>query len=659
MQRLVWGAALFFECTLSILFLSACKTTWQPLPGEMFKTPVDENGDGRVLLQEQLIRFEFDDGVPVVRERSRRVVRIEGSRSKDLADLVVRYSRSFTEVLDARARALYPDGTKKTWDLDAAKNIPLFSENTLYDDSRLIAIDIPDPAPGTIVEHFTERRTRSPELFPFGSDFAESTAVETARFVVEVPGGMGIDWAVLENGRSIDSPPAVEQRDGWTVYTWERRNLKPFTLPPAAPPWMEVVELVLVRLSSWTDAAGNTVSMPRDAKEESRFEHKLVRGALKRSSAIEAQVRRILTGVPDEPRAKARRLYAWVRDSVRYCAVEVGLGGWIPHDPTKVLEARAGDCKDKANLLKTMLDVAGIKSHLVTIYNAPWPRSFRLPVLAANFNHAILAIDLPEGRVFVDPTSRTAAFGDLPAGDEDRSALLLDEEGTGLLPTTSSSPEVDGRRERYAMRLLPNGEATGTFESELRGEDADDARRRLLLEPSARHDELAQDVIALRAPRVKDKGLTWTNAVPPEEPTPLEVRGELSFDVIRGWAGQEDALIRTSDFLPSPAWWFSEAERRFPIFMGHRSSDSVTLRMQLPDGVRAASLPSEATCDSPWARYARAVRLEDNGRVVVIERNVTRLERTVPPESYAAYQAWAADVFLADSAPIVLERSAP
>src|SRR5262249_33757412 len=146
----------------------------------------------------------------------------------------------------------------------------------------------------------------------------------------------------------------------------------------------------------------------------------------------------------DDERARAAKLYAWVRDHVRYCAIEIGMGGFVPHAAGEVHKARYGDCKDKATLLHTMLDVAGIKSRTVLVAAGSWPRRFRLPALGGNFNHMIVVVDLKDGPpVFADPTARTAAFGELPEEDEDRMLLPVSEPGSSLTEATASSPDRD------------------------------------------------------------------------------------------------------------------------------------------------------------------------------------------------------------------------
>lgn len=658
-HRFLRGLLVAGTVALAVPFATSCAATWRPLPDTSSLPPADPGGKGRVLLDERQVRFEMVDGEPIAIQSRRRVVRIEGPRSKWLADLAVPYDRTFTSVVDARVRARFPDGKEKTWDRSAARDWPLWGGSILYTDQRGLMIDIPDPAPGTVVEQVSETRHRAAQLFAYEVTFADEIPVDEARLVVQTPAGMTVDWIVEKGGARVEAPPETLAVDGATSHTWERRGLAGLTLPPRAPPFDEVAESVFVRLASWTGGDGKAVTAPRDDKEHARFSHDLVEPPAVRSPALEAEVNKALQGVPDEPRARARRLYAWVRDSVRYCAVEVGYGGWVPHEAPRVLAARAGDCKDKANLLRTMLAVAGIESHIVVVYAGDWPRRFRLPVLAANFNHAILAIDLPGGRVFVDPTSRTAAFGDLPHVDEDRLALLADAAGSGLVPLPASSPESDLRDDRYELTLQPDGHAEGSFESSLGGAFADDLRQRLLYEPRTRHDELVNEAIALWAPRVKAEGLAFENAAPPEEPVPVKVKGTVVVDLFRGLAADEPALLRTKSLVPGGPLSLVEEKRDVPVLLGHRFGDRSVVRLKLPATLRVGTLPADALHECRWASYERRVRAEEDGSVLVVERRVAMKERVLPPDGYETYRAWAASAFLADEAAIVLDRRTP
>jgi Transglutaminase-like superfamily len=113
-------------------------------------------------------------------------------------------------------------------------------------------------------------------------------------------------------------------------------------------------------------------------------------------------------------------------------------GGHQPHLATEVFSKQYGDCKDKANLMKTMLRVAGIDSYMVAIYGGD--RNHVHPEWASpeQFNHAIIAIKVPDdvalpsvinhpklGRLLIfDPTESETPIGDLPEDEQGSYALI-------------------------------------------------------------------------------------------------------------------------------------------------------------------------------------------------------------------------------------------
>ena len=114
-------------------------------------------------------------------------------------------------------------------------------------------------------------------------------------------------------------------------------------------------------------------------------------------------------------REKMLALADYARLKIRYEAVEIGVGGWVPTPAGEVLTRGWGDCKDKSEFLKEMLAGIGLKAHLVLIHNG------RSAMIDPNFpstlgfNHCILAVEtagldfLPtdpvvDGLFFLDPT---------------------------------------------------------------------------------------------------------------------------------------------------------------------------------------------------------------------------------------------------------------
>jgi len=132
-----------------------------------------------------------------------------------------------------------------------------------------------------------------------------------------------------------------------------------------------------------------------------------------------------------------------------------------------------GDCKDKANLMRTMLKVVGIDSYLVAIYSGDrahvqeaWPSPWQ-------FNHMIVAvkaspqvtepsvIEHPQlGRLLIfDPTDELTPPGYLLDYEQDSLALVLAGE-SGELVRMPVTPPSANRVEREADVVLDAGEAS-------------------------------------------------------------------------------------------------------------------------------------------------------------------------------------------------------
>jgi transglutaminase-like putative cysteine protease len=115
-----------------------------------------------------------------------------------------------------------------------------------------------------------------------------------------------------------------------------------------------------------------------------------------------------LTKNVDGRREKARAIHNWVATNIRYVGVYFGDGGVVPHTSVETLRNLHGDCKDKSNLLISLLKAIGIEAENAMINSG---ESYQLPPIPVHYpiNHVITYI--PEFDLFVDPTDDRAPFG--------------------------------------------------------------------------------------------------------------------------------------------------------------------------------------------------------------------------------------------------------
>lgn len=89
------------------------------------------------------------------------------------------------------------------------------------------------------------------------------------------------------------------------------------------------------------------------------------------------------------PEARALAALRLVQDEVRYMALTLGEGGWLPTSAREVWASRQGDCKGKTVLLVALLRELGIDAVPVLVSSENLPLDKYLPMVSA-FDHVIV-----------------------------------------------------------------------------------------------------------------------------------------------------------------------------------------------------------------------------------------------------------------------------
>lgn len=178
-----------------------------------------------------------------------------------------------------------------------------------------------------------------------------------------------------------------------------------------------------------------------------------------------------LTGGLQEPRQRLEALLAYLRQKVRYVAVEVGIGGYRPSPPAEVLSRKWGDCKDKSLLLVDLLRQVGIAAYPALILSARDRRIETAFPSPSQFNHLIVAVPrdavatgdgdpVADGYLFLDPTQTLGSARWLHPGVQDQDALIVTEDG-GFLARTPLQPRHENRFLAVDLKVSPEGNAAG------------------------------------------------------------------------------------------------------------------------------------------------------------------------------------------------------
>jgi len=155
---------------------------------------------------------------------------------------------------------------------------------------------------------------------------------------------------------------------------------------------------------------------------------------------------------------------AYVTSNIRYIANLSDDHGIYPHQPSRVLSLKYGDCKDRAFLVKALAREAGIDVYPVLISTDPYNEFDKTHLWL--FNHIICAVREGDGVRFFDPTAKYCGWGTIPDNLIGQRALILDPDNPRyeVVPPPVSLPgleiEISGdisRPDKMSARLVFRG----------------------------------------------------------------------------------------------------------------------------------------------------------------------------------------------------------
>ncbi|HWC77913.1 MAG TPA: DUF3857 domain-containing transglutaminase family protein, partial [Blastocatellia bacterium] len=572
--------------------------------------PYDKWVPAVVLHSEQSVKVEEDGRVTTVERFAVKILSNEGRR-RALAR--VSYLTDTGKVRDMRAWLIRPSEEVKKYGKDQTLDVAA-ANNDVFNEVRTRVIDASDDTEaGAIFGYEWTSEDRS-VFTQFDWQFQGRLPTLTSRYGITLPAGWRAE-GVLFNSPKID--PAVNG----SSYSWELRNLAGIEYEPASPPVTRLAPRLAVSYFSAPGRPAPGRSFEKWA-DVSKWLTELSDSQATANEAITAKVRQLIsTSKTEFEKIQVIGRYA---QAVNYVSIQTGIGrggGYKPHAAADVFAKSYGDCKDKANLMRAMLKVAGIDSYLVSIYSGDptyvreeWPSP-------QQFNHCIVAVKVSDdtkaptivrhptlGRLLIfDPTDDNTPVGDLPDHEQGSFALIIAGD-TGSLLKMPEIPAEENRLERRAeVVLAPDGSITATVSERSAGQSAAKERRGFRALSRPEYVKMIEEWVTSTATGAK---------VLKVEPVDNLSEGKFSLDVEFSAAryGQlmqnrllifKPAIVERDDSL-----LLTEPTRRHPVVLGPRAYTEA-VQVKLPAGFAVDELPDPVKLDTPFGIYSTSYEVKE------------------------------------------------
>jgi len=397
------------------------------------------------------VRFENDGSG--VRETTA-VIRIQSQAGVGaFGQLVFGYSTANEDLKIDYVRVRTPDGPVVETPASSAQDFApeVLRQAPMHSDYRQRHVSVVGLRPGVVLEYHTLTVVKplAPGEFWYEYSFPEDYALLDGTLQIDIPKSREI---------KLKSPDhKFETRDDGEhrIYSWGVKNFVPDRKKREEEESDDTPDVQLSSFTGWQQIASwyaklqSERAMPDESIKKKAAE--LTRGA----------------ATPEE---KARRLYDFVAQNIRYVSLSFGVGRFQPHLASEVLQDGYGDCKDKHTLLQAMLAAEGIRSYPVLIHS---DRKLDPDVPSpAQFDHLITVAKLGENLTWLDSTAEVAPYGLIAYQLRNKQAVIAaDDSFAGLRRTSSESPVKNLTKLNLDVKLSELGSLDANVNLTATGDD--------------------------------------------------------------------------------------------------------------------------------------------------------------------------------------------
>ena len=520
---------------------------------------------------------------------------------------------------------------------------PNVEGSELISDVKAKVLHIPAPDPGNIIGYEYEVEEQ-PFVLQDTWYFQETAPSRQTHYSIQLPPGWEYKASWLNHAEVAPTQASTNQ---WNWAVSDVAGIREeFDMPPMSGVAAQMVVsffppggAVLNEFTTWQGMGAwylNLTNGRRDASPD--IKHQVVALAASAHSQLE----------------KMQALARFVQHDIRYVAIELGIGGFQPHPATDVFAHRYGDCKDKATLMAAMLNEIGVEAYYVIINSRRGSVGPDTPARTDRFDHAILAIKLPNGLtdpsliatvdhpklgklLFFDPTNELTPFGQIGGYLQSNYGLLVNSAGSELVELPQQPATANGIQRTAKLTLDASGKLRGDVK-EVRLGDRARSERSALRATTNSTDQIKpiENLLADSLSTFRITKATILNLQIMDQPFGFNY----SFESENYAKNAGNLLLVRPRVLGIKAKALLETKepRKFPVEFEAPVRDTDTFEIALPVGYEVDDLPAPVDADYSFASYHS--KTEADGGVVRYTRTFEIKELSVPVSQAGALKTF-------------------
>jgi hypothetical protein len=589
-------------------------------------------------------------------EHVRHVVKILRPQGRDYGYPAVWYDKD-SKVLSMHVWSIDPAGHEYSLKDSEIADIgqPGMGGELLYSDERAKVADPPGRDPGGIIAYEYEERER-PYLAEANWEFQDGLPRMNQSFKLVLPEGYTYTTTWAHHAK-VDGVDLEGHQYLWAMNNEPAIDLDQVPMSPGAG-------ALAARMT--VHYAGPGLAEPQDGTWQGIGEwyEGLERDRVVSAPDIAAKAAELTAGKADFY-DKAEAIGDFVQQSIRYVAINLGIGGLQPHAAEEIFRGRYGDCKDKATLLSAMLSSVGIHSALLMVDSERGVIDPEGPSIVGN--HMIGAIEIPKGYespkmhsvvtakngkryLIFDPTWDLTPFGQLEDNLQGSYGVLMEGNDSQIIELPLMDPKLNTIRRKASFQLSADGSLKGSVTDMRFGDLAEQRRYVFSSEDGKKQQEYMDRIISRDFTAASLTGLKVENAEALNKD--LTTTFDLQASHFASFTGP--LLMVRPRVLGSYALDVDHKKRDVAINLEETMQGTDEYDIELPEGYTVDELPDPVKADFGFASYVSSTEL--HGRTLHYSRTYTVKQVTVPAEKYADVQKLAAVIAADEDSQAILKR---
>jgi hypothetical protein len=377
-------------------------------------------------------------------------------QGKAYADQSIYFSK-FTDIQDIEAISYLPKSRPGKYKKVKVKNFEtedVFSSSYFFHDSKKIKFTYPGTEEGTKIKLSYREKMTDPR-FLGQTFFISFLPTVRSQYSVTFPSNVDLKYKMFHTeGHPIKFETTIKK--GNTTYSWTVENQDAFESVAGAPNIKYYAPHLALYIGD-IRLKDTTITVLPDLDALFSWYNSLVENVNNEPDSTLQSITKTLIYNVDSKDEKARIIFNWVQDNIKYVAFEDGMGGFIPRPAARVCRNRYGDCKDMSSIITEMLSYAGVDGNLTWIGSRELPYDYTDIATPVVDNHMIASYRNENDEVvYLDAVGSYTPYGYPTGFIQGKQALIRKKAGkyeVGRVPIISKEKNLKHEK----MQMVLNG----------------------------------------------------------------------------------------------------------------------------------------------------------------------------------------------------------